>query len=159
MDLQWTTEKRKVSDLIPYEINPRKMSEKQVNCLTDSLKKFSLVELPAIDKDNKIIAGHQRVSVMMMIGWQDKEIDVRVPNRALTPAEFKEYNLRSNANTGDWDLDILSAHFEISELQDIGFEPDFINTIFDLGLVDKKETGGGVPDDLTCPECGHTWEA
>ena len=53
--LIWHTEKRKVSDLIPNEKNPRTMSQKQIEDLKKSLKKFNLVELPAIDTNNKVI--------------------------------------------------------------------------------------------------------
>ncbi|MGD0577246.1 MAG: DNA methylase, partial [Candidatus Staskawiczbacteria bacterium] len=55
--LQWHTERRKVNDLIPYSKNPRNISEQQIEALKNSLKKFNLVELPAIDTDNQIIAG------------------------------------------------------------------------------------------------------
>ena len=58
--LVWHTEKRKISDLLPYEKNPRKITEKQQQELTHSLKKFNIVEIPAIDTDNTICAGHQR---------------------------------------------------------------------------------------------------
>ena len=65
--LEWHNEKRKISDLIPYDHNPRQMTEKQVKDLTKSLEKFNLVEIPAIDKDNTIIAGHQRLKIMQML--------------------------------------------------------------------------------------------
>ena len=158
--LEWKNEKRKVKDLVPYEINPRKMTEKEAKDLEKSLKKFNLVETPAINLDNKICAGHQRVNIMMLMGKGDEEIDVRVPNRMLTPEEFKEYNLRSNKNTGSWDLDLLSQHFDISDLKEVGFEPDFINMAFDLSL-DEDDKGPGTKDikETVCPKCGHTWEA
>ena len=62
--LEWRTEKRKIKDLIPYEKNPRKLTDKQQKDLKKSLEKFNLVEIPAIDTDNKILAGHQRLKVM-----------------------------------------------------------------------------------------------
>ena len=40
--LIWRTEKRKVDDLVPYSKNPRKMSDKQIEDLKHSLKKFNL---------------------------------------------------------------------------------------------------------------------
>ncbi len=62
--LIWHNEKRKVDDLLPYEKNPRKISDKQLEDLKRSIKKFNLVEIPAIDEDNKVIAGHQRLKVL-----------------------------------------------------------------------------------------------
>lgn len=119
--LKWSTQKRKVNDLIPYEHNPRTMSEKQVEDLTESLRKFGLVEIPAIDQDNVIIAGHQRLKILQLIGRGDEEIDVRVPNRKLTAEEFDEYNIRSNANLGQWNWDLLSR-FDVDQLKDWGFD-------------------------------------
>jgi hypothetical protein len=120
-DLQWRNEKRRVNDLIPFEHNPRQMSESQVEQLKKSIGKFNLVEIPAIDTDNKIVAGHQRLAVMKLIGRGDEEIDVRVPNRKLTEDEFKEYNLRSNKNIGEWDMELLANAFETDMLLAVGF--------------------------------------
>lgn len=94
--LAWHTEKRKISDLMPYEKNPRCLTDKQSRDLKASLEKFNLVEIPAIDLDNKIIAGHQRLKILSQINANNgnTEIDVRVPNRKLTDAEFQEYNIR-----------------------------------------------------------------
>ena len=62
--LIWQTEKRKVNDLLPYSKNPRQISQKQMNLLKKSLKKFGLAEIPCIDIDGKIVAGHQRIKAL-----------------------------------------------------------------------------------------------
>ena len=49
------------------------------------------------------------------------EVEVIVPNRLLSEEEFKEYNIRSNANTGEWDTDVLLNNFEILDLKEWGF--------------------------------------
>ena len=122
--LSWKTEQRRVSDLVATSYNPRKISDEQKTQLTKSLEKFNLAEIPAINTDNTILAGHQRIAALIALGRGDETIDVRVPNRKLSKAEADEYLLRSNANTGDWDFDILGKDFEIDLLKDIGF-PDF----------------------------------
>ena len=80
--LSWHTEQRKVSDLIPNAENPRKMTEKQAEELKKSLQKFNLAEIPAINTDNKIVAGHMRVATLQLLGRSDEEIEVRVPGTA-----------------------------------------------------------------------------
>lgn len=130
--LKWTTVKRKVSDLLPYEHNPRQINEKQVEDLKKSFDKFDLVEIPAINTDNTIVAGHQRMKIMQLIGRGEEEIDVRVPNRQLTEAEFKEYNVRSNKNTAGWNYDVLANNFELSDLFAWGFKPDEL--VFDTEM-------------------------
>ena len=127
--LKWHTEKRRVADLVPFEGNPRRMSEKQVADLERSLQKFDLVEIPAVDKDNRIIAGRQRFKILILLGRGNEEIDIRVPNRKLTDEEFKEYLLRSNKNTGDWDLELL-ANFDPELLKEAGWEDDELDVIF-----------------------------
>ena len=133
-DLIWHTEKRKVKDLIPYEFNPRKLTDEQAEKLKESLERFNLVEIPAIDLDNKIAAGHQRVKMMLLLGRGEEEIDVRVPNRKLTQKEFKEYNLRSNANTGEWDLNLLADLGE-AFLSDVGFSSEELDEIFEVDVM------------------------
>jgi DNA modification methylase len=118
--LEWRTEKRKVKDLVPYEYNPRTLTEEKKALLIRSIEKFNLAEIPAVNTDNVIIAGHQRVKVLMDIGRGEEEIDVRVPSRSLTESEFKEYNITSNVPVGFWDVDVLEAHFGDVDLESLG---------------------------------------
>jgi site-specific DNA-methyltransferase (adenine-specific) len=120
--ITWHNEKRKISQLIEFDKNPRTLSNKEHKDLKKSLEKFSLAEIPAINQNNKILAGHQRLKILTELYGNDFEIDVRVPNRNLTEKEEKEYNIRSNKNTGEWDFDILSNEFELDNLLEWGFE-------------------------------------
>ena len=131
--MHWRTEQRKVKDLIPHPQNPRQMTEKQVADLTESLKRFNLAEIPAINTDNQMIAGHMRLKILMQLGRGEEVIDVRVPDEALTEEQVREYMIRSNKNLGEWDWDILGDLFEASELQDWGFSEDELLAGFDLG--------------------------
>jgi DNA modification methylase len=129
-NLKWRTECRKVNNLIPYEENPRQISERQLEKLKDSIKKFDLVEIPAIDADDTIIAGHQRLKVMQMLGRGGEEIEVRAPNRKLTEEEFEEYMLTSNRSGGDWDYEILQE-FDVELLLEVGFDATDLSHIWD----------------------------
>jgi len=138
MNLTWRTEKRKIKDLKLFDGNPRKMSDKQAEQLLESLKKFNYVELIAIDQNNRVIAGNMRVQALKRLGREDEEIEVRVPNRPLTEEEAREYLLRSNKNTGEWDYDLL-ANFSEEELNRVGFESEELDKIFDLDLGEKED--------------------
>ena len=122
--LQWHNERRRVGSLIKWPINPRRISEEQTNNLKASLEKFNLADPIIIDVDNTIVGGHQRLTVLKLLGRQDEEIDVRVPSRKLTDDEFRELALRLNINTGEWDWDVLAEHFDADELVSLGFETD-----------------------------------
>jgi DNA modification methylase len=120
--LEWKTEQRKVDDLLPLEINPRKISENKKQELLKSLERFNLVDIPVINADGKLISGHQRCKVLQLAGRGQELIDVRVPNRMLTLKEVKEYNLISNTHSGEFDFDILDEFFTDIDFGDIGFE-------------------------------------
>lgn len=119
--LEWHTEKVKVSDLKGDSINPRKLTDMERRALEQSIKKFNLVEIPAVDFNNWIIAGHQRIVVLISLGRAEELIDVRKPNRPLTKQEKEEYMLRSNKTTGEWDLSLLVTNFSQDLLVDVGF--------------------------------------
>jgi hypothetical protein len=128
-----------VDDLVPYEKNPRTLSEKQRKDLEASITKFNLVEIPAINTDNTVVAGHARLKIMQLLGRGQEEIEVRMPNRMLMKKEFEEYLLRSNRNTGSWNYELL-RDFETSFLLDIEFDDADLSDIWDDVLeIDEDE--------------------
>lgn len=140
--LIWHTKQRKINDLIPYEGNPRQMTIKQKEDLEESLKRFNLMSIPVINTDNTIVSGHQRLKILQLLGRGEEEIDVRIPNRELTPEELREANLRENKNLGSWDYDML-ANFDEDLLVDVGFAREELDDIFGLDIdeefdVDKE---------------------
>ena len=128
--LVWRTEVRRVKDLLPFKSNPRKMSPKQIDDLVKSLKKYGLVEIPAVDTNNRILAGHQRIAVLQLLGKGEDMIDVRIPSRPLTEAEYKGYLIASNAVKGDWDYSVLAECFDIDLLTESGFDSDELADVF-----------------------------
>lgn len=144
IQLEWSTEKREISTLIEFDHNPRILTPEQESKLRESLEKFGLVEIPAVDVNGTILAGHQRLKVYQKINGNGV-IDVRVPNRALTDKEREEYIIRSNKNTGEWNFDMLAESFDESELIDWGFDADEFN-ILDIEEGELPELNEEVPD-------------
>lgn len=138
--LVWRTERRKVKDLIRYEKNPRKLSDTQLDGLKRSLKKFNIAELPCVNTDGTLVAGNQRVLALSLLGREEELIEVRVPNRPLTEAEFRDYLLTSNRSGGSWDFEKLAAEFNLEELLTSGFDSIDLSNIFDdnLEIVDDE---------------------
>jgi hypothetical protein len=130
-NLEWHTEQKKVNDLIPCEINPRKISEEKRMKMIESLQRFNLVDIPVIDIDGTIISGHQRLRAMQAIGRGEEIIDVRIPNRKLTLKEIKEYNLLANSHFGEFDFEILQSDFT-----DVDF--DFVPV--DIGKIEFEQS-------------------
>ena len=113
--------KMKIDDLIAAEYNPRQLTEEQYKNLSDSIKRFGVVDPIIINKNknrkNIVIGGHQRINVCRKLKLKEipcLEID-------LTYDEERELNIRLNKNTGEWDFDMLGNMFDISDLKDWGF--------------------------------------
>lgn len=159
--MKWNTEKRKLKDLIPYELNPRSISDKQKGELIKSLKKFSLVELPVVNKDNTIIAGHQRLNILLDIYGPELEVECRVPDKNLDEKDYQEYLLRSNRNSGDWDWEMLDD-FDTNVLLDAGFEEFEVNVDkVDLNKIFEnmdKETKTKTSKKESCPCCNNKYK-
>jgi len=81
-----------------------------------------LAEIPLVNKDLVLLAGHQRCKILAELKGGDYEIEVRVSNVQLNKEEADEYLVRSNKNNGEWDMDILANDFDISDLIEWGFE-------------------------------------
>ena len=131
--MKWSNETRKLSELIPYEHNPRTMSKNAAKRLKKSLKKTGYAEVIAINLDNVIIAGHQRYNILMDMHGKDYVVDVRIPDRMLTEREFLDYLVASNKDVGDWDYDLLASIYDIDDLLEKGFD------VGELGIGEEKE--------------------
>ena len=128
-DITWTTERRKLSDLIPWPRNPRQITKDQARRLSESLDEFGQVQTIAISPDNQILDGHQRQLVWAASEkWgPDLDVDVRVASRALTEKEREKLAVYLHKGAaGEWDFDVLANEFELGELLEWGFtEYDF----------------------------------
>ncbi len=134
--LTWHTEERKVDSLLPHKKTPRKINKEQADRLKRSLETYGLVEIPAIDLDGTILAGHQRIKVLQLLGQGNSTIDVRVPNRKLTDAEAEAYMIGSNSIHGEWDFDLLKD-FEMDLLVDLGFDQKELDDIWNKSLKEE----------------------
>lgn len=118
--MEWRFETKQISDLIPNEKNPRKLSKRQAHELDCSLRKFGLCVPIVLNSDNFIISGHQRLRLLQAQG--QKAVDVYVPTEPLTPKEVEELSVRLNKNVGDWDFDLLANEYDVEDLLRWGFE-------------------------------------
>jgi len=131
-------EKRLIKDLKPAEYNPRQSTQKQEAKLKQSLEKFGVVE-PIIvneneDRNNIIVGGHFRVRELKKLGY--KEVDCVLVN--LSIQDEKELNIRLNANTGEWDFDILAIQFDDFELVEWGMNIPQIENMPDLSILEDS---------------------
>jgi ParB-like chromosome segregation protein Spo0J len=96
---------KKLSDLVAAPYNPRQSTKKQEKHLKESLQKFGFLQPIILNKQTGyIVGGHFRVRELIKMGH--KEIECVIVD--LSAEDEKELNIRLNANTGDFDWDILA---------------------------------------------------
>ncbi|MCA6073147.1 MAG: hypothetical protein LE178_06455 [Endomicrobium sp.] len=80
-----------------------------------------------------------RIAILIELGGRSDElIDVRAQNRQLRKKEANEYLLRSNKNTGEWDINILGKMFNFDFLKEVGFNDFELDKIFAWGKITWK---------------------
>ena len=108
--------------LIAAEYNPRKLSKKAEQQLTDSLKRFGFVDPIIInvnaERQNIVIGGHQRLKIAKKLGFK------KVPcvELDLSLEKEKELNIRLNKNSGAFDDEVLKEYFNAEDLSAWGFD-------------------------------------
>ena len=135
-------EKRKISELKPAPYNPRKSDVTQEANLKASLEKFGVVEPIIFNKQTGyIVGGHFRIRELKKLGIKD--VDCVIVD--LSPEDEKELNIRLNANTGEWDMELLSE-WDKQDLEEWGLELEW------------GETGGESENDYTNKITAPTYE-
>jgi ParB/RepB/Spo0J family partition protein len=127
-----------VTDLRPSEYNPRKWSEEAISGLTESIRKFGVVEPilcnSAESRKNIVIGGHFRLRVAKDLGYTTiPVVYVDIPEIE----KEQELNLRLNKNLGEFDFKLL-AEFDTSLLEDVGFTSEEMDEI--VGIDENPET-------------------
>lgn len=121
-----------IGELLPATYNPRKWSEDAIAQLTESMKRFGLVDPIVVngasERKNIVIGGHFRLKVAKDLGFKEiPVVYIDIPDLE----KEKELNLRLNKNVGDWDWNLLAEFGEIV-LADIGFSSEQLDEIFDI---------------------------
>lgn len=123
----------KINELKASEYNPRRWSESATEQLTESIRRFGLVDPilcnRATGRENVVIGGHFRLKVAKELGYT--EVPVTYLNIPDLERE-KELNLRLNKSLGDWDYALLKEYDE-SLLEDTGFTSEERDDIFEFG--------------------------
>lgn len=128
----------KITDIVPADYNPRKISEQEYTKLRNSIETFGLVDPIIINlKNNHIVGGHQRYDVLLDQYMEDNDFFPELQMLRLGDVGFvfsdtdlsienedyeKALNLALNKISGEWDNDKLSA--VLNDLSLKGFDTD-----------------------------------
>ncbi|MEI3542028.1 MAG: site-specific DNA-methyltransferase [Acutalibacteraceae bacterium] len=128
-------EKRKTSDLLPAEYNPRKdlrHGDAEYEKLKRSIEQFGYVEPVIWNKvTGRVVGGHQRLKVLLDMGITELECVVV----EMDEEKEKALNIALNKISGDWDknkLALLIADLQVSDFDVTltGFDPAEIDALF-----------------------------
>lgn len=75
-------ERRNIADLKPAEYNPRKSlqpGDPEYESLKRSIETFGYVDPIIVNKDGTVIGGHQRLSVLVNLGYTEADVAAASP--------------------------------------------------------------------------------
>jgi DNA modification methylase len=143
-------ELRKLTDIRPYENNPR-LNDDAVAAVVTSIREFGFRQPIVVDEEGVIIVGHTRHKAAQQLGLEKVPVHVA---KGLTPAQIKAYRISDNqtATIAEWNYDLLPI--ELADLQSLDFDLDLLG--FDADELNKilnpdLKEGNCDPDDVPAP--------
>lgn len=118
---------KKLSELKPYEKNPRK-NNNAVDYVAKSIEQFGWKVPVVIDKENVIIAGHTRILAAKKLDIE--EVPCIIADD-LTDEQVKAFRLADNkvSEMAEWDYDLLNE--ELDDILNINME--------DFGFIKEED--------------------
>ena len=153
--------KRKIKELKIAEYNPRKIDEKNLRNLKNSIKMYGWLSPVVINmepsRQNIVISGHQRLKAAEELG----QTEVPVVEVKLNETKEKALNLAMNKIGGEFEEDKLIEILQSidSENEDLlgltGFDTTEINYLLGLQQEDKKNLFAKSAEDEFSTENKH----
>lgn len=150
---------KKISELKPYENNPR-INEEAVEYVKNSIKAFGFKVPIVIDKNNVIVAGHTRLKASLQLNLEKVPCIIADD---LSEEQIKAFRLADNkvSEKSQWNFDKLDE--ELENILDIDMSMfNFNINIDDVDLEDffedsdnKKEKESKL---IECPYCHKSIE-
>lgn len=119
----------KVSELIPYENNPR-INDDAVKDVVASIQQCENIDPIEIDENNVILSGHTRCKALKQLGYEETEV---IQITGLTDEQKRKYRLLANktGERAEWDLSKLEIELEGLDFEGYDFEFDGMELDFD----------------------------
>jgi DNA modification methylase len=120
-----------ISSLKPDPVNPRRISDQELEALTRSIKEFGLIDPIIVRKeDNTIIGGHQRLLAARRLGYET----VPVVFVDLSLEQARLLNIALNKISGSFDQELLARL-----LSDLNKVPELDLTLSGFGKDELKQ--------------------
>lgn len=119
-------ERRKITNLIPYENNPRTHSDKQVKQLAQLMERYGFYDSHAIavDEEGTIIWGHGRLLAAKELGLEEVPVEVLSD---LSEEDKKALRIADNgiSEQSNWEMESLQQ--ELMDLDALDFPMELLS--------------------------------
>ena len=116
--------------------NPRKITKNKLKELQKSMEDYGDFGLFLIDENNNVIAGNQRLQVLMKTNPNQEILCKRLIG--YSEAELRAINIKDNTHAGEWDLDLL-ADWTADLNVDLGIDPEKKDDEIENRTIDAME--------------------
>lgn len=130
-----------ISQIKPYEKNPRKIPEEAIQMVANSIKKFGWQQPIVVDKQFIIVVGHTRFEASKLLNL--KEVPIQIAD--LDEEKAKAYRIADNKLNSKtyWDYSYLTEELKElmntkTDLESLGFDKSELDSLLDYHEMDSK---------------------
>ena len=141
----------RLDTLTPNEHNPRVIDAPAFDRLVQSLQRDPWVmhlRPIVVDPDHLILGGNQRYRALQQLGYEKVPAAWVTVAHDLTPEQRRRFILVDNhpeGMSGQWDADLLSNHFDLTMLADLGLDLYKLELVTPPAPLNPMDHWGGMP--------------
>lgn len=157
MDQNIKVELVPIQSVIPYETNPKKHTQTQIDRIANSISEFGMNQPIVIDENNVLLVGHGRLEAIKKLG---KTAIPAIKISHLTKSQKKAWRILDNklAQESDWDFESLQSEIKMLAEEHYNIEEWGLDEFVEPEFETSSEEEQSSLDEralIQCPECGH----
>lgn len=131
----------------PYERNAKIHTEKQINNIANSIRRFGWQQDTVITSDNVLVIGHGRRLAALKLGCEMPYHAIDKTADELTDEDIRELRIADNQTNAETGLDFDQLEQELKDLTFDGFEFDFGSLGDEMPEVKEDDFTESLPDE------------
>ena len=148
-----TVESKKLSEVHPYENNPRR-NDGAVGAVAESIRQCGYIAPIIVDENGVILAGHTRYKALRQLGYQEADVVVK---SGLTEEQKRKYRLLDNktGELAEWDVDLLEMELDGLDFGSLDLDWGLSSAEgLDLDEAASTQSEEEETETIHCPKCG-----
>lgn len=110
----------------PYERNAKIHTEKQIDNIANSIRRFGWQQDTVLTADNVLVIGHGRRLAALKLGCEMPYHRIDKTADDLTDADIRELRIADNQTNAETGMDFEALEAELEDLSFDGFDFDFV---------------------------------